>query len=126
MVEERDPHVVDEALTDPRRVPPLEQAQGRGGQGHAHRRECEPEDQGLVLGPDRVVEQGPEEERRHDAHPGREHHADEEADERAPVRAGEAEDAADEGTLDPLAAHRVGIPSESHEGLVHLHGDAPT
>ena len=45
VVEQRDPHVVDQALTDPGRVPALQEAEHRVGDGDAHGGEREAEDE---------------------------------------------------------------------------------
>ena len=126
MVEQRDPHVVDEALTHPGRVPALDEAEARAGERHCHGRDRQHQDQGLVMVRYRSVQQGTEEQGGDDADDGGGDDADEEPDERGPIRPGHPEHAHQQLALDPLAAHSVRIAPEAHDRLMHHRGDQRT
>ena len=121
VVEQLDPHVVDEALADARGEVPLHQAEDGVREREADGRAAEEPDQLAVLVGDRVVEEAPEQQRRDRGHHGVEHDADEEPDQEGPVGPGELQHATEQGPLDLAALHGVGVTPETHHRLVRLH-----
>ena len=121
VVEQRDPHVVDQAFTDLGRIEPLEQRQRGGCDGDGHRPQGKEQQEVLVAVLQGIVDQGPEQQRLHRSEAGGDDHGDEEADQRPLVGPGEAEHPSQQGALDLPAAYGVGVVAEPHHRLVHRH-----
>ena len=121
VVEQRDPHVVDEALADAGREVPLRQAEDGVGEGEADGGAAQDPDQGPVLVGDGGVEEAPEQQRLDRGHDGVEDDADEERDQDRPVGPGQLQHATEQGPLDLAALHGVGVTPETHHRLVCLH-----
>ena len=98
----------------------------RAADGQRHRGEREHEDQLRVLLRDRIVEEGPEEERRDDRDARTGDDGEHEADQELAVRPRQPEHTAHELALDPVSAHAVRVVPEAHPHLVHRHVHRPT
>ena len=109
LVEQRDAQVVDQALTDARAAPPLQDREPGLGEGGGDDDDGEDGDQPPVAFGDRGVEDRAEGERGHEPDERGREDRPEEPDDGAPVRPSEARGAADRAPLELGPAQHLGV-----------------